>query len=133
MSKYRVFFPSLFSCIWTEYRKIWTRKTSIFGYFSCSVKFRKFWGLITTFGEIKREKNGMGWAFLLLIMKRAKNWNLQIFAQVIRKLLYKSVEVTIFSPNWTTGQLWGIQGVWKETSDVKWVEKQQKQPLADVL
>ena len=27
----------VFSCFWTEYRKIWTRNNSIFGHFSRSV------------------------------------------------------------------------------------------------
>ena len=30
------FFWSVFFCIRTEYRKIWTRKNSVFGHFSCS-------------------------------------------------------------------------------------------------
>ena len=29
-----IFFWSVFSSIWTEYRKIWTRNTSVFGHFS---------------------------------------------------------------------------------------------------
>ena len=32
----RSFFWSVFSCIWTEYSKIRTRRTSVFRYFSCS-------------------------------------------------------------------------------------------------
>ena len=34
VSKYGVFFWSVFSCIRTEYRKIRTRKNSVFGHFS---------------------------------------------------------------------------------------------------
>ena len=34
----RSFFWSVFSCIQSEYRKIRTRKNSVFGHFSCSVK-----------------------------------------------------------------------------------------------
>ena len=37
--KYGVFFWSVFSCIRTEYRKIRTRKNSVFGHFSRSEKF----------------------------------------------------------------------------------------------
>ena len=37
--KMRIFFWSVFSCIRTEYRKITTRKNSVFRQFSCSASF----------------------------------------------------------------------------------------------
>ena len=37
----RGFFWSVFSCIWTEYRKIRTRKNSVFGHFSPGATFVK--------------------------------------------------------------------------------------------
>ena len=42
------FFWSVFSCIYFKYRKIWTRKTSIFGHFSRNVNRRltKNWKII---------------------------------------------------------------------------------------
>ena len=56
VSRYRVFFWSVFSCIWTKYgdlqvnlriqfkyRKIWTRKNSIFAQFSHSVDCYRKW------------------------------------------------------------------------------------------
>ena len=43
----RSFFRSVFSCIRTEYRKIRTRKNSVFGHFSCSdrseILIKTFW------------------------------------------------------------------------------------------
>ena len=36
------YFWSVFSCITTEYRKIRTRKNSVFGHFSCSVLLASF-------------------------------------------------------------------------------------------
>ena len=36
----RSFFWSVFSCIWTEYRKIRIRKSSVFGYFSCITQWK---------------------------------------------------------------------------------------------
>ena len=38
----RSYFCSLFSSIWTEYRKIRTRNNSLFGHFSRSASFRTF-------------------------------------------------------------------------------------------
>ena len=51
LSNYGVFW-SVFSCIRTEYRKIRTRKNSVFGQFSCSVKFWSFIALIVIVNQM---------------------------------------------------------------------------------
>ena len=38
----RSYFSSVFSCVWTEYRKIWTKNKSVFGHFSRIVHHRVF-------------------------------------------------------------------------------------------
>ena len=47
----RNFFLSVFSCVWTEYRKIRTRKNSVYGHFSSSetVSFPQLFVLICKF------------------------------------------------------------------------------------
>ena len=45
----RSFFWSLFSCIWTEYRKIRTRKNTVFGHFSRSGILKLLWLLRGTY------------------------------------------------------------------------------------
>ena len=53
VSKYGVFFWSVFSCVQSEYRKIWTRKNSLFGHFSGSDP----WNLISHFNVRNFHRN----------------------------------------------------------------------------
>ena len=57
VSKYRVFFLSVFSCIQTEYRKIRTRKNSVCGHCSRSVYFQIFWNRLLFFYLFSKDFN----------------------------------------------------------------------------
>ena len=56
----RSFFWSIFYCIWAEYRKIRTRKNSVFGHFSRSGNYRFFYD-----GEFKNDLKDIPWDNIL--------------------------------------------------------------------
>ena len=57
------FFWSVFSCIWTEYRKIRARKNSVFGHFSRSGNWKLHFS--KTIGVINSELSKVKWVICL--------------------------------------------------------------------
>ena len=81
MSKYRVIFWSVFSCIRTIYWKTRTRNNSIFGHFSPSPNSSHYFVLATL---LKRDSNTGLNSFQMLIIY-AKKYNNQIGTKITPK------------------------------------------------
>ena len=81
----RSFFWSVFSCIWTEYKKLRTRKKSVFGHFSRSVKLRYLlwlWFALLMIFELE-------WTRRKVVGKNmGKNYSRHLWKQSIIKLSF---------------------------------------------